>query len=59
MQLVALAGVSGGFFAAFVWLVPIRSVRELVDDVREHLTPVVTKVLRMGGPTSALDPGID
>jgi len=50
LQLLAMGTVSTIFFTGFVLLVPIQSVRDLVADVLEHLTPSVKKAFRLARP---------
>jgi teichuronic acid exporter len=52
IHLSILCGVGGLFVAAFLWLTPITSVRDLVNDVVEHLSPVVKNVLGIRPPAA-------
>jgi O-antigen/teichoic acid export membrane protein len=45
VQLMVMGTVSGLFFVGFLWLAPIAAVRDLVNDVLEHLLPVIRKTL--------------
>jgi O-antigen/teichoic acid export membrane protein len=55
VQLLVMGGVGVGVFLAFLFFAPVTSVRELVDDVLEHLLPVVKNYLGMTGPQAATE----
>jgi len=57
LHLIVLGAVGAVVFVAFVILVPVASVRELVSDVIEHLGPVVKNAVGLGKP-AAIEPSV-
>ena len=49
VELSVLGAVGALFLAGFVWFTPRREVRDLVDDVLEHLLPAARRVLPRAG----------